>query len=386
MLYHKQNKEKKGNLPSTPFIWANPIFVRILRTFCAKESGLYLRKVGKVSRICFAVIPLLLPFFKRSIKSLPSSELLFHGVSFSYETATAPVLEGLSLHFPRGWTGIVGANGAGKTTIMRLATGELEAGEGYVQRPLDALYCPQRTDEPPCRLDELLAAGDGEAGLGGPDQEGSVPVPLVGQRGIPGGHDVQGNGIARTNLPILGLDRDLRTLEDDQGRGTRGHESTVIGDEHPVRVCVRLGHSGDGEGAGIGARYVDTSLLPLVGDAGFVRELDLEGHGRLHCRISCRTLLHARELELEEVLVHESVPLLVTVHVDGRGRVRECAGRLEGFRRRSVRRSRVRDVARERANARLPRASLARERVDRLREPRVVLPAASSPTRPSRPR
>ena len=92
------------------------------------------------------------------------SDVLFHDVSFTYDTARTTLLAGLTLHFPSGWTGIVGANGAGKTTILRLATGELEAQQGHVQRPADAIYCPQRTDDPPDQLEDLMAAADGEAG------------------------------------------------------------------------------------------------------------------------------------------------------------------------------------------------------------------------------
>ena len=33
-------------------------------------------------------------------------QAIFHEVSFSYETATIPLLVDVSAHFPRGWTGI----------------------------------------------------------------------------------------------------------------------------------------------------------------------------------------------------------------------------------------------------------------------------------------
>ena len=91
-------------------------------------------------------------------------EVLFHGVCFTYETARTVLLANLTLHFSPGWTGIVGANGAGKTTILQLATGGLTPQQGHVEAPDRALYCPQRTDDPPPLLDELLAATDGAAG------------------------------------------------------------------------------------------------------------------------------------------------------------------------------------------------------------------------------
>ena len=52
--------------------------------------------------------------------------ILFQNVSFTYDKATQPLIHDLSVNFTRGWTGIVGANGLGKSTILKLATGGLE--------------------------------------------------------------------------------------------------------------------------------------------------------------------------------------------------------------------------------------------------------------------
>lgn len=91
------------------------------------------------------------------------AEVLFRNLAFGYEEAATVLFSGLTFHFPTGWTGIVGANGAGKTTILKLATGELTPDEGQVQAPDGAIYCPQRTDAPPIGLEELLGASEGEA-------------------------------------------------------------------------------------------------------------------------------------------------------------------------------------------------------------------------------
>ena len=69
----------------------------------------------------------------------------------------------LSLHFPAGWTGIVGANGSGKTTMVRLAIGDLSPQTGTVETILRAEYCQQRTDERPCGFGELLESKDAAA-------------------------------------------------------------------------------------------------------------------------------------------------------------------------------------------------------------------------------
>jgi macrolide transport system ATP-binding/permease protein len=86
--------------------------------------------------------------------------LLFENVSFTYEAMSTPLLANLSASFPRGWTGVAGANGAGKTTILKLATGLLKPSAGCVRLHGEALYCAQRTDEVPDSLDRLICGTD----------------------------------------------------------------------------------------------------------------------------------------------------------------------------------------------------------------------------------
>lgn len=89
--------------------------------------------------------------------------VFFKHVSFTYETAGSKLLEGLTFDLCAGWTGIVGANGAGKTTILKLATGELKPQQGSVQITENAIYSPQRTDYVPGMLDNLVEAADADA-------------------------------------------------------------------------------------------------------------------------------------------------------------------------------------------------------------------------------
>ena len=86
--------------------------------------------------------------------------LLFENVSYTYEAMSVPLLENLSVSFPKGWTGVAGANGAGKTTILKLATGLLKPLSGQVRMHGEALYCAQRTDEVPSSLERLLCETD----------------------------------------------------------------------------------------------------------------------------------------------------------------------------------------------------------------------------------
>ena len=91
--------------------------------------------------------------------------LRFQKVSFTYSTMTRPLLVGLEAHFPLGWTGIVGANGVGKSTILKLAVGDLSPQSGTVHHLGSALYCAQRTDEPPDGLAEFIEASDRAAAV-----------------------------------------------------------------------------------------------------------------------------------------------------------------------------------------------------------------------------
>jgi macrolide transport system ATP-binding/permease protein len=87
----------------------------------------------------------------------------FQHLSFRYEGAAEPLFHDLSVHFTRGWTGIVGANGAGKTTILKLAAGILQPTTGTARIAGSAIYCEQRTDDLPDRLDDLVRAPDGNS-------------------------------------------------------------------------------------------------------------------------------------------------------------------------------------------------------------------------------
>lgn len=89
--------------------------------------------------------------------------LLFDRVSFTYDGAPAPVFQDLSLHCDRGWTGIVGANGTGKTTLLQLALGELRPDEGIIRPSGSVIYCEQRTDALSADVHAFLESHTGEA-------------------------------------------------------------------------------------------------------------------------------------------------------------------------------------------------------------------------------
>ncbi len=77
-------------------------------------------------------------------------------VSFTYPTAPSPIFMNISLCIQPGWTGIIGANGTGKSTLLQLLAGGLQPDTGNIHRPDLCVLCEQRTDEAPAELQQLL--------------------------------------------------------------------------------------------------------------------------------------------------------------------------------------------------------------------------------------
>jgi ATPase subunit of ABC transporter with duplicated ATPase domains len=84
-------------------------------------------------------------------------------ISFTYDSSTEPLFADVSAHFPVGFTGIIGANGVGKTTLLRVLIGQLTPQTGAIEGVEDAVYCEQRTDNPPATFSDFLADWSGEA-------------------------------------------------------------------------------------------------------------------------------------------------------------------------------------------------------------------------------
>lgn len=89
--------------------------------------------------------------------------VIFNNVAFGYDGMAEPLLESASIHFDVGWTGIVGANGAGKTTVLKLAARLLQPVNGHIDVPPHSIYCAQRTDNAPGELTGLLEDNGKEA-------------------------------------------------------------------------------------------------------------------------------------------------------------------------------------------------------------------------------
>ena len=86
-------------------------------------------------------------------------QITLNDVSYSYPGSTQTVLDGVRAVFPVGWTGIIGNNGCGKSTLVRIATGMLAPDSGTVSpRGLVVAYCEQDATIPPDRLEDFACS------------------------------------------------------------------------------------------------------------------------------------------------------------------------------------------------------------------------------------
>jgi len=79
--------------------------------------------------------------------------LRFKDVSFTYPGSIDHAVTDVSLNLDSGWTAFAGANGSGKTTVLKLSAGILAPDTGSIVSSGKAVYCAQRTDELPERSD-----------------------------------------------------------------------------------------------------------------------------------------------------------------------------------------------------------------------------------------
>ena len=90
-------------------------------------------------------------------------QLNLSNIHYCYPQAAEPILRGITATFPQGWTGIVGDNGCGKTTLARIACGIIAPDSGSVGPALVSAYCTQDATRPPEVLEDFALAYDGLA-------------------------------------------------------------------------------------------------------------------------------------------------------------------------------------------------------------------------------
>lgn len=90
-------------------------------------------------------------------------QLSLQHLTYAYPTCVDPVLRDVSATLPCGWTGLVGDNGCGKSTLARIACGRLAPDRGTVAPRLFSVYCEQDASAEPDALYDFAAAYDRDA-------------------------------------------------------------------------------------------------------------------------------------------------------------------------------------------------------------------------------
>ncbi len=85
-------------------------------------------------------------------------------VGYTYPAQDSPLFSHLSVTAAPGWTGVVGGNGTGKSTLLRIIAGEITVDRGNLRTPQPVYHCVQRTDAAPNELVELCSYPDADAG------------------------------------------------------------------------------------------------------------------------------------------------------------------------------------------------------------------------------
>lgn len=73
-------------------------------------------------------------------------------ISYTYPGAISPTIANVSATFPSGWTGVIGDNGCGKSTLARIAARLIEPDSGTVNPKLFSVYCQQDSTQAPKNL------------------------------------------------------------------------------------------------------------------------------------------------------------------------------------------------------------------------------------------
>lgn len=90
-------------------------------------------------------------------------QLSLQHLTYTYPTCVDPVLRDVLATLPCGWTGLVGDNGCGKSTLARIACGRLAPDRGTVAPRLFSVYCEQDASAEPDALYDFAAAYDRDA-------------------------------------------------------------------------------------------------------------------------------------------------------------------------------------------------------------------------------
>ena len=84
-------------------------------------------------------------------------------INYTYPGAVSPTIDDVSVTFPSGWTGIIGDNGCGKSTLARIAARIVVPDSGTVSPTLFSSYCQQDSTQEPENLFDLASDWGKEA-------------------------------------------------------------------------------------------------------------------------------------------------------------------------------------------------------------------------------
>ena len=101
------------------------------------------------------------------LRDLPSKELAMqlnlNHISYTYPGTVSAAIDDVSVTFPSGWTGIIGDNGCGKSTLARIAAHSIAPDSGTVSPKLFSAYCQQDSTQEPDNLLDLASDWGKEA-------------------------------------------------------------------------------------------------------------------------------------------------------------------------------------------------------------------------------
>ncbi len=84
-------------------------------------------------------------------------------ITYTYPGASEAAIANVSVTFPAGWTGIIGDNGCGKTTLALVTAGLIVPDTGTVTPKLFGAYCPQDSSIEPDNLMDFASDWSPEA-------------------------------------------------------------------------------------------------------------------------------------------------------------------------------------------------------------------------------
>nr|WP_058985431.1 ATP-binding cassette domain-containing protein [Hugonella massiliensis] len=90
-------------------------------------------------------------------------QLNLNHISYTYPGTVSAAIDDVSVTFPSGWTGIIGDNGCGKSTLARIAVHSIAPDSGTVSPKLFSAYCQQDSTQEPDNLFDLASDWGKEA-------------------------------------------------------------------------------------------------------------------------------------------------------------------------------------------------------------------------------